>query len=96
MFNKKKNCLIERRKVLNKKDAEYKYIDTPTEKLFFNQIIYPYYLNSIKNSEITNFIKTADLDNENILNEIWNIIIKYIETNIDPIYEQWKKKQIKK
>jgi cytidylate kinase len=79
----KKICMEKRRKFLEKnKDKfsdEQKIIGTNTEKLKMNQIIFPYYLDTLKRMKVHKFINIHDLDNKQIYSEKFDYLIERIE-----------------
>ena len=87
----KQVCMEKRKKFVTKhKDKhpeEFKIIGTPTEKLKMNQLIFPYYLESTKNSKINKFINITNMKAEEIYNEAFDIIVDFIE---DFLYQENK------
>ena len=87
-LNAPKQLCVEKRKTFlennkEKHEEEYKLIGTQTEKLKMNQLIFPYYLESIKNSKINKFIniKQGDdkfLTEDEIYDEAYDILINFI------------------
>ena len=92
----KKVCMIKRRIFLEKNKEKYKedyqYIDTKTESLKMNKMIYPYYLETKERSKISKYINANELTSDQIWDEAWNILIEFFQDNVQIVYEQWKKK----
>lgn len=82
----KKACLDRRRQFIEKhKDEypeEYKNLESSTEKLKMNQLIFPYYLEIIKRSKINKFINIENKTDQDIYDEIFDYIINKIETEL--------------
>ncbi len=91
----KQVCLSKRRKLIEKKKEEYeedyKYINTPTETLKMNKLIYPYYLETKERSKISKFINANEMDSDQIWNAGWDLLIEFFKNNIDRVYKKWKK-----
>lgn len=77
----KKKILIEKQK--DKYPKRYEDLESGHIKLKFNQIILPYYFNSLKESVITKFINGNDLSDEKIYDSAFDIIIEFIQKFID-------------
>jgi len=79
----KKLCIEKRRKFLQKYQKkypdEYSVINTEKELLLMNKLIYPYYLESLKNSSINKFINMDELDDEKAYDTIFDSVIEYIQ-----------------
>jgi hypothetical protein len=91
----KKMCMARRRQYIENNKEKYKkdfeYIDTPTESLKMNQMIFPYYLETKQRSKISKFINGVDMNKEQIFDAAWDMIIEYIQSNIESIYLKWIK-----
>lgn len=93
-LNASKQVCMEKRKTFlenhkDKYEEEYKLIGTQTEKLKMNQLIFPYYLESIRKSKINKFINITPkqtehsdqiiMSDDEIYDEAYNIIITFIK-----------------
>jgi cytidylate kinase len=91
----KQLCIEKRAKYVTKhKDKhpeEYKLVGTPTEKLKMNQLIFPYYLASRKQSKINKFINIGDMKAAEIYNIAFDSLINFIEDFLYPQDEEEKK-----
>jgi len=96
----KQECIERKQKFLeNNKEKytdEYAIINTPLEKLYMNKLIYPYYLDSIKQMRINKFIKGTGISDNIIWDRIWDVIIEFIQKSVDNFansekYVQWKR-----
>lgn len=79
-----KHACIEKRKLFLKENEEshkeeFDLIGSQTEKLIMNQLIYPYYLESIKKSTINKFINLNNKDDEQAYDETFDYLINQIE-----------------
>jgi uridine kinase len=96
----KQNCISRRHIYLEKHKKkypeEYKDINSAIEKIKINKLIFPYYLESIQKSKINKFLNGNKLDNIQIYDTSWNIIIEHIQKYIDWFnqheYPEWTKK----
>lgn len=52
------------------------------EKLMFDELIYPYYGEAVKNAKINKFINVNDLDEEQLYDAVWNTFIDIITNYI--------------
>ena len=94
----KQNCLKRRHDFLQKNKEQYpedyKLINSKIEKLKLNQLIYPYYLESIKKSKINKFIDINELNEEQIYDVVFDTLIKFIQSYIDWFnknqYSDWR------
>lgn len=82
-LNISKQICMEKRKAFlekykDKYEEEYKLIDTPTEKLKMNQVIYPYYIESTKKSKINKFVNMNTMTDDEAYDDIFNVLIKFI------------------
>ncbi len=79
----KKECLERQKDFLEKnKDKyqeEWKDIESGRERLKMNQLIYPYYLETVKESKINKFININNLDDDGAYDSAFDIIISYIQ-----------------
>lgn len=79
----KQRCMEIRKEYLEKhKDdypEEYAQLDTPVEKLKMNRLIFPYYLESVKNSTIDYKIPGNEITNDQIYDQAFGLIISFIE-----------------
>ena len=99
-LNIPKHICIDKRKAYleeNKSDheEEYKLVGSSVDKLIMNQLIYPYYLETIKNSKINKFINVGNKDTNEIMSEdeifdmAFDIIINHIKAYLySPSSEQ--------
>jgi hypothetical protein len=78
----KKRIFLEKNK--EKYPEEFKEINTPIELLKMNKFIFPYYLATKERSKIQKFINVNDIDNNQIYDQVFNIIVDYLE---DRLYE---------
>lgn len=101
----KKACIEQRRKFLEKhKDRypeQYEMISTDSDKLEMNQLIYPYYLETVKKMTINKFVNMNVLTAQEVYDTIWDLIIDHVQSYIDKFhksesYLEWKKKQMDK
>ena len=92
----KKTCLDRRKEYLEKhKDEypeEYKQIDTPTEKLKMNQLIFPYYLETVKKMKVNKFINIESLTDEKLYDVVFDYLVSSIE---EYLYKGRKKEQLR-
>ena len=83
----KKECLDRQKSYLEKnKDKypeEWKDIESGKERLKMNQLIYPYYLETVKESKINKFININNLDDSKAYDSAFDIIISYIQFFLD-------------
>jgi tRNA A37 threonylcarbamoyladenosine biosynthesis protein TsaE len=92
----KKMCM-EKRKIFVEKNKEkyvddFKYLNTPTEGLKMNQLIFPYYLNAKGRSQITKYLNANEMDFAQMHDGTWNLLIEFINSNVEDVYEKWNKK----
>lgn len=59
-----------------------KIMGTETEKLILNQLTYPYYLETIKNSDINSYLDVNDLVDDEIYDKAFDIIIGIITNKL--------------
>jgi len=85
----KRRAFIEKHK--NDYEDDYKYLNTPTELLKMNKMIYPYYLDAKERSKISKFINANEMTSEQIWDAGWDLLMEFFETNIDKVYAKWKK-----
>jgi hypothetical protein len=79
----KKACL-ERRKIYveqnkDKYPEEYKSIESGSDRLKMNQLIFPYYLEVVKRQKIDKYISIEGKDDNPIYDEVYNYLIESIE-----------------
>ncbi len=78
----KKECLERKQQYLKKHKEqypeEYKLIGTAAEKLKMNQLIFPYYLESVKRSHVNKFLNINELSDDNIYGIAFDNIIEFI------------------
>lgn len=89
----KLNCIERRKKYLemNKDEhkEEFKLIDTTTEKLKMNLLVFPYYLEATKNSKINKFLNINELNDEQIYEDVFDSLINFIQKYLNQrIYEK--------
>lgn len=95
----KQNCIQRRQQFFeehqDKYPEDYKLIGSTTESLKMNKLIYPYYLESIKNMKINKFINANKFSKDEAMEEVWNLLIKFIQQFVnwfnDNKYWDWKK-----
>jgi cytidylate kinase len=81
----KQICMQRRKEFLekHKDDKQYKeefdLIDTQTEKLKMNQLIFPYYLDSIKKAKVNKFININEISNDQVYDIAYDYIIDIIK-----------------
>lgn len=90
----KQECIDRRRTYLEKHKDKYKeeheLIDTDTERLKMNRMIFPYYLETVKRSKINKFMNIKEgMDDDNIWDSAWDILIGFISGRVDKLYKQW-------
>ena len=85
-LNISKQACVERRKMFleKHKDEEnygedYKLIGSVTEKLKMNQLIFPYYLESIKKAKINKFININEMNNDVVYDTAFDALIDMIK-----------------
>jgi hypothetical protein len=61
----------------------FELIDTPTELLIINKIIYPNYLEYVKESTINKFINGNDIDSTEIFNMTFDYLIAFIQNYLN-------------
>lgn len=71
----KRKEFLEKHKDENKYDQEYKILNTPTEKLIMNQLIFPYYLEARKNSKIDKWINMDTIESED---DVYDIVFNHM------------------
>lgn len=90
----KQICISKRRAFIEKNkeqyEDDYKYLNTQTELLKMNKMIYPYYLDAKERSKISKFINANDMTSDQIWDSAWDILIEFFESNIDRVYKKWK------
>jgi len=63
----------------------FELIDTPTESLIINKLIYPHYIEYTQASTITKYINTHDIDYNEVFDQTFDYLIfvvqKYLEQN---------------
>lgn len=78
----KQVCMEKRRVFLteNKEqyEEEFNQIDKPIEKLKMNQLIYPYYLESTKNSKVNKFINVNTINNDQTYDIAFDALIEFV------------------
>lgn len=74
----KRKEFLEKNKDNDKYQQEYKLIGTPLEKTIMNQFIYQYYLDTTKKSKINKFVNITEMDNRQVYDIAFDIIIKFI------------------
>ena len=74
----KRKDFLEKNKDNDKYQQEYKLIGTPFEKTIMNQLIYQYYLDTTKKSKINKFINITEMNNKQVYDATFDIIIKFI------------------
>lgn len=83
----KQICLEKRKEFLEKhKDEymdEYKVINTPTEKLIMNQFIFPYDIESTKNSKVNKFVNINELTDEQVYDGVFEVLKDFIQRWLD-------------
>lgn len=83
----KQLCLEKRKEFLEKhKDEyadEYKIMNTPTEKLIMNQFIFPYYIESTKNSRVNKFVNINELTEEQVYDQVFEMLKDFIQQWLD-------------
>jgi uridine kinase len=79
-LNISKQLCLEKREAQMEKYSDEILLDPETEKLKFNKLVYPYYLESTKNSKINKFININSLSNEKIHDEAFDVLIKFINS----------------
>ena len=81
----KQLCMEKRTEFLNKHKDEEKYkedlelIGTQTEKLKMNQLIFPYYLEAIKNAKINKFININELNENQTYDIAFDLLLDMIK-----------------
>lgn len=79
----KQKCMDKRRDFLEKhKDKypkEYEELETPTEKLKMNRLIFPYYLESRKKMKIDKFLNVENLSSREIYHAVFDELMDFIE-----------------
>jgi uridine kinase len=88
----KQVCVEKRREFLDKNkekySQEYNIINTPTEKLIMNQLIFPYYVDTTKKAKINKFINAIDMTDEEIYDDAFDKIINMISEFLYPTTSQ--------
>lgn len=71
---------------INLNISRTKYLEnvnlTQKEKLMFDELIYPYYNESVKNAKINKFINANELDEEQLYDSIWNTFMEILQNYI--------------
>jgi hypothetical protein len=79
----KQLCLEKRKEFLEKHKEEYadeyKIINTPTEKLIMNQFIFPYDIESNKNSKINKFVNINNLSDDQVYDIVYDLLKDFIQ-----------------
>lgn len=79
----KKECLERQKAYLEKNKEKYpeewKDLESGKERLKMNQLVYPYYLETVKESKINKFININNLDDDGAYDSAFDIIISYIQ-----------------
>lgn len=83
-LNISKQLCIEKRKEFlqehkDKYEEDYKVVNTPIEKLKMNQLIFPYYLESIKKSKINKFININEMTDQQVYDMAFDVLIDMIK-----------------
>lgn len=77
----KKKCMEKRTVYFTKNKDQFKtdfeLIGSATEKLLMNQMLFPYYLETIKRSKIDKFINGNELSSEQIYDKAFSYLIEY-------------------
>lgn len=86
-LNLPKQLCIDRRKDFLEKnkekyEEEYKLIGTQTEKLKMNQLVYPYYLESMKKSTINKFINMGEMSDDDVYDAAFDTLINFISKSV--------------
>jgi cytidylate kinase len=98
----KANCIKKRNEFLEKhKDKypiEFAEIDSIVEKLKMNQLIFPYYIDSIQRSKINKFFNMNKIQEDEVIwDQIWEYLINAIDSYVNWFntnkYNEWKYKQ---
>lgn len=78
----KLECLERRRKFIednkDKYEEEFKILNTPTEKLRMNQIIYPYFIKSTEGEKINKFLTVNAMSDDEVYDTVFDLIIDFI------------------
>lgn len=74
----KRTEFLEKHKDEPKFKEDYDLIGTQTEKLKMNQLIYPYYLDSIKNAKINKFLNINELTYDQVYDTAFDLLIDMI------------------
>lgn len=80
----KRKEFIEKNKDKNKYKEEFSLIGSVTEKLRMNQLIFPYYLESMKKSKINKFINIATMSDDEVYDTAFKYLIDFIEDFLYP------------
>lgn len=79
----KKECLDRQKSYLEKNKDKYpeelKDVESGKERLKMNQLIYPYYLETVKESKINKFVNINNLDDDKAYDSAFDIILSYIQ-----------------
>ncbi|QKF94229.1 putative uridine kinase [Fadolivirus algeromassiliense] len=75
-MDKRKDFLKEHK---DKYEEEYKVVNTPIEKLKMNQLIFPYYLESIKKSKVNKFININEMTDDQVYDMAFDTLIEMIK-----------------
>jgi cytidylate kinase len=76
-----------------KKIDKNKDLDKDTIKLVMNQLTFPYYLATLKNSNINKFMKINNVNEETVFNDVFDILINFIQ---EYLYKDRKFNPLKK
>lgn len=95
----KQNCIQKRKEFLEKhKDKypeDYARIGSTTETLKMNKLIYPYYMETVKNMAVNKFINANKFSKDEVIVEAWTLAITFIQQFVDWFnenkYWDWKK-----
>ena len=80
----KRKDFVEKNKDKDKYKEEFSLIGTVTEKLRMNQLIFPYYLESMKKSKINKFINIATMSDDEVYDTAFKYLIDFIEDYLYP------------
>lgn len=79
----KKECLDRQKSYFEKNKEKYPEewasVESGKERLKMNQLIYPYYLETVKESKINKFVNINNLDDDKAYESAFDIIISYIQ-----------------
>lgn len=89
----KQMCMEKRRKFLKRHKDKYpeesQLVNTTTEKLKMNRLIFPYYLDAKSRSKIDQVLNINEMTDNQVWDVAFNILVKFIKSQVKKKYYDW-------